>query len=46
MINSILKTFTLSLGLLSLVEAQVDSQLVGTWATKSKKVVTGPVCFC
>jgi hypothetical protein len=25
--------------------AQIDTQLVGTWSTKSAKVLTGPVCF-
>lgn len=28
----------------SLVAAQVDTQLTGTWTTKSRKVFTGPVC--
>ena len=29
--------------LVSLVTAQVDTQLTGTWTTKSRKVFTGPV---
>lgn len=29
--------------LASLVAAQVDTQLTGTWTTKSRKVFTGPV---
>lgn len=24
--------------------AAIDTQLVGTWSTKSAKVITGPVC--
>lgn len=35
---------TISLGLTTLAQAQVDPQLVGTWTTKSRSVVTGPVC--
>lgn len=30
--------------LISTVTA-IDPQLVGTWTTKSAKVITGPVCF-
>ena len=43
MITSIPNVLTLSLGLFGLVRAQTDAALVGTWSTKSKKVVTGPV---
>ena len=32
--------------LTSVVTAQVDSQLTGTWTTKSRKVFTGPVRSC
>ncbi|KAH0842780.1 hypothetical protein FOPE_08393 [Fonsecaea pedrosoi] len=42
MIPSIQTVVTLSLGLAGLVRAQFDPALVGTWTTKSKKVVTGP----
>ncbi|KIW34080.1 uncharacterized protein PV07_00880 [Cladophialophora immunda] len=42
MITSIQTVVTLSLGLAGLVRAQYDAALVGTWTTKSKKVVTGP----
>lgn len=31
-------------GLASTATAQIDNQLVGTWSTKSAKVLTGPVC--
>lgn len=41
--GSIPSVIVLSLGLVSLVTAQYDSALVGTWTTKSKKVLTGPV---
>jgi len=43
MIPSIQNVFTLSLGLAALAGAQYDASLVGTWTTKSKKVLTGPV---
>lgn len=33
----------LPLGLLPAVSAEFDPRLVGTWTTKSRKVVTGPV---
>lgn len=43
MITSIQTLFALALfGLTALVDAQ-DAKLVGTWTTKSKKVITGPV---
>jgi len=42
MIPSIPDVLLLSLGLVGLVRAQYDPALVGTWTTKSKKVVTGP----
>jgi len=42
MLPSIPSVFALSLGLASLVNAQYDSALVGTWTTKSKAVLTGP----
>jgi len=34
---------TLGAVLVSFVSAQVDPKLTGTWTTKSRKVVTGPV---
>jgi hypothetical protein len=43
MIPSIQSLFALSLGLATLVHAQYDPKLVGTWTTKSRKVITGPV---
>jgi hypothetical protein len=43
MMHSISNVLTVSLGLLGLVRAQYDAALVGTWTTKSKKVLTGPV---
>lgn len=43
MIVSLPSVLTLSLGLAGLARAQFDAALVGTWTTKSKKVVTGPV---
>ncbi|KIW63853.1 hypothetical protein PV04_08825 [Phialophora macrospora] len=42
MMHSISNVLTVSLGLLGLVRAQYDAALVGTWTTKSKKVITGP----
>ncbi|KIV93733.1 hypothetical protein PV10_04927 [Exophiala mesophila] len=42
MISSLSNIFTLSLGLAALARAQFDEQLVGTWTTKSRKVLTGP----
>lgn len=42
MITSIQTLLALALGLAALVNAQ-DPKIVGTWTTKSKKVVTGPV---
>ena len=44
MIPSMKSVFTLSLGLAAVARAQYDAALVGTWTTKSKKVLTGPVC--
>ena len=36
--------FVLTVGaLVTLATAQVDPELTGTWTTKSRKVVTGPV---
>lgn len=43
MITSIQNLLAVSLGLATLVHAQFDPKLVGTWTTKSKKVITGPV---
>lgn len=43
MIPSIQSLLALSFGLATLVHAQYDPKLVGTWTTKSKKVITGPV---
>jgi hypothetical protein len=44
MILSIQPALVLSLAFAaSLVRAQYDAKLVGTWTTKSKKVMTGPV---
>ncbi|EXJ94118.1 hypothetical protein A1O1_02511 [Capronia coronata CBS 617.96] len=42
MITSIKTVAAFSLGLAALVRAQYDTALVGTWTTKSRKVVTGP----
>ena len=42
-IHSLLAIAFAILPFLSLVHAQYPTELVGTWTTKSKKVLTGPV---
>ncbi|EXJ92362.1 hypothetical protein A1O3_00912 [Capronia epimyces CBS 606.96] len=42
MLPSIKTVALFSLGLAALARAQYDTALVGTWTTKSKKVMTGP----
>ena len=44
MIASMAKAILLGLALVGETLGQYDPTLVGTWSTKSKKVVTGPVC--
>jgi len=43
MTTSPLKILLLSLALVGGIFGQYDPNLVGTWSTKSKKVITGPV---
>ena len=49
MFISVLSLLLGAVTLVSLVDAQVDPELTGTWTTKSRKVFTGPVgrlqCF-
>ena len=45
MIPSISSLLALSFCALTVVHAQYPAELVGTWTTKSKKVITGPVCL-
>lgn len=45
MIPPIHSLFALTFCALTLVHAQYPAELVGTWTTKSKKVLTGPVCL-
>jgi hypothetical protein len=45
MIASMAKAILLGLALVGETLGQYDPNLVGTWSTKSKKVITGPVCI-
>lgn len=44
MAPNIVKSLVLFSSLALTAQAAVDTQLTGTWSSKSRKVITGPVC--